>query len=114
MFVKCPVSWLARETTAHTSHVRVFHSLIQILRDVLVQDSSDKVLSECRIHFLCAINKDILVLLALSFVVAAIILTVVSIVYRGSKVQVLVIVGKSYLVLVRVWIVFFGKGGGWL
>ena len=80
---------------------------------MLVQDSSNQVLSECWIHFLCAINKDILVLLALSFVVAAIILTVVSIVYRGSEVQVLVIVGKSYLVLVRVWIVFFGNGG-WL
>ena len=79
---------------------------------MLVQDSGDQVLGECRIHFLSTINKDILILLALSFVVAAIILSVV--ICRGSKVKVLVIVSKLYLVLVRVWIVFFGKGGSWL
>ena len=79
---------------------------------MLVQDSGDQVLGECRIHFLGTINKDILILLALSFVVAAIILSVV--ICRGSKVKVLVIVSKLYLVLVRVWIVFFGKGGSWL
>ena len=92
-------------------HVRVLHSLIQALGSMLVQDSSNQVLGEGGIHFLGAVNKDILFRLSSSLVVIAIITPIGC---RSSEVQMLVIVREVYLLLSRVLIVFSREGGGWL
>ena len=91
--------------------MRVLHSLVKASGSMLVQDSSNQVLGKGGIHFLGTVNKDILLRLASSLVVIAIISSVGC---RSSEVQMLVIVSEVYLLLSRVLIVFSREGGGWL